>query len=329
MRHPSTHRLLGAAALATAAVLALAGCTADKPSSSNSADSMSSSAAASGTFAKNSSTLLVAATPDQAGSDQNIKPLEDYLAKELGLKVEYFPTSDYTALVAAMVAGKADITTSGGLQLVLATNKGASYEPVAAIITSSSRGTAGYYSEAIANPNSGITDVAGFKGKKVCFVDAKSTSGFLFGLYQLKKAGLNVEPSGTDASGAPTFADFEAVYAGAHDKSAQAVAAGQCDAGFAEDAIAEPAAQEKKVTVVGKELVPGGPITISSKLPADVKEKLTKAIQGASLDAIKGSGVALTEGFTKGYFGVEKVDKAYYQGLFDLCKEITAAKCAS
>ncbi|MDQ4214112.1 phosphate/phosphite/phosphonate ABC transporter substrate-binding protein [Microbacterium sp. ASV81] len=323
MRILNTRRLLGVAALVAAASIALSAC------SSADGSTPTASASAAGTFAKSADTLVFAATPDQAGSDQNYKPIEDYIAKQTGLKVEYFPTSDYTALIAAMVAGKADITTSGGLQYVMATNKGADYSPVAAQLNSPNVTKAGYYSEAMANPKSGVTSVAGFKGKKVCFVDPNSTSGFLFGLYQLQKAGLDVKSTGTDANGNPQFKDFTAVFAGAHDKSEQAVAAGQCDAGFAEDTIAEAGSQKGEVKVVGKELVVGGPFTVSNKLPSDVKDKLTKALQDASLATVKGSGVTLSDGFAKNYFGVEKIDKAYYQPLFDLCKNIAAAKCAA
>jgi phosphonate transport system substrate-binding protein len=318
-RSPRT-RLGALAASALIAALALSGCS--------SAASGSDAAASDGTWAKSEGTLVFGATPDQAGSDSNNKPLEDYIAKETGLKVEYYPTADYTALIAAAVAGKIDLMSSGALQYVMASNKGADIEPVAAMLTSAKVTDPGYYSEAIVPKGSSITDLAGAKGKTVCFVDPNSTSGFLFGLYQLQKAGLDVDSSGTDANGNPTFADFTPYFAGAHDKSAQAVASGQCDVGFAEDSVTEPAAAAGQLTVIGKEYVPGGPLSISSTLPADVKAKLTTALQGATPDAIQAAGITLTDGFTKGYFGAKPEDASYYSGIADLCDSITAAKCA-
>ncbi|KZC96276.1 MULTISPECIES: phosphate/phosphite/phosphonate ABC transporter substrate-binding protein [Clavibacter] len=309
------------AASALVAALALTGCSAGGSDSSGSADS-------SGTWAKAEGTLVFGATPDQAGSDSNNKPLEDYIAKETGLKVEYYPTADYTALIAAAVAGKIDMMSSGALQYVMASNKGAEIEPVAAMLTSKSVTDPGYYSEAIVPKGSSITDLSGAKGKTVCFVDPNSTSGFLFGLKQLQKAGLDVTSTGADANGNPQFADFTPYFAGAHDKSAQAVASGQCDVGFAEDSIVEPEAAAGKLTVVGKEYVPGGPLSISSALPADVKAKLTTALQGATIDAIKASGVPMTDGFAKGYFGAQPEDVSYYSGIAELCDSIAAAKCA-
>ncbi|MCW0215946.1 MAG: phosphate/phosphite/phosphonate ABC transporter substrate-binding protein [Pseudonocardia sp.] len=314
---------LTAAALITAVALTACGAPADAQNAS-----AASSGSESGSWAKAPGTIVFGAVPDQAGSDSNNKPLEDYIAKTTGYKVEYYPTSDYTALIAAAVAGKVDLTSSGALQYVMAVNKGAKLEPVAATLTSASVKDPGYYSEAIVPAGSPITSLADAKGKKVCFVDPNSTSGFLFGLYQLNKAGLDVTSTGADASGNPTFADFTPFFAGAHDKSEQTVASKQCDVGFAEDSVAEAGAAKGEVKVIGKEYVPGGPLAISSTLPADAKAKLTGALQGASLDAIKASGVPLTDGFTKGYFGAQKEDVAYYTSITDLCGSIPAAKCA-
>jgi phosphonate transport system substrate-binding protein len=313
---------LVAAALTTVALTSCGG-------GGGSAAAPSSGGATGGGWAKSEGTIVFGAVPDQAGSDSNNKPLEDYIAKQTGYKVEYYPTADYTALIAAAVAGKVDMMSSGALQYVMAVNKGAKLQPVAATLTSPGVQDPGYYSEAIVPAGSPITTLADAKGKTVCFVDPNSTSGFLFGLFQLQKAGLNVTSSGTDASGNPQFADFKANFAGSHDKSAQAVAGKQCDAGFAEDTVADAAAKQGQVTVIGKEYVPGGPLSISTTLPADVQAKLTPVLQGATVEAIKGAGVTLTDGFTKNYFGAQKEDESYYKPIADLCSSIPAAKCAA
>lgn len=321
MMHLSHTKRAVAAATAALFALALASCS----DSSDTSDSTS----APGTWAKAEGTIVFGAVPDKAGSDSNNKPLEDYIAKETGYKVEYYPTADYTALIAAAVAGKVDVMASGALQYVMAVNKGAQLEPVAAILNSPEVTDPGYYSEGVAQKGSSITSLAGAKGATICFVDPNSTSGFLFGLYQLQQAGLDVTSSGTDANGNPTFTDFTPVFAGAHDKVIQSVATGQCDIGFAEDTEAEPAAAKGDVTVISKEYVPGGPLSISSALPADVKTRLTQVLQGATVEAITASGVSLTDGFKTTYFGAQAKDTSYYQTIVDLCTSIPAAKCAS
>ncbi|MFV3114410.1 phosphate/phosphite/phosphonate ABC transporter substrate-binding protein [Gordonia amicalis] len=315
MRAPSIKTLLSVAVAGALSAAALTGCS--------STDSASSG------WAKAPETLVFAAVPDKAGSDANWKPMQNYLAKTTGYEVEYYPTSDYTALVAALVAGKADVGVMGGLQYVMATNKGAEIEPVAAGLTSPDAEDAGYFSEAIVAADSPIASLADAKGKSVCFVDPNSTSGFLFGLNALSKAGLDVTSTGQDANGRPTFDDFTPFFAGSHDKSAQAVASKQCDLGFAEDTVAAEGVKKGQVKVINREYVPGGPFTVSSALPADAKTKVTDALRGATVEAIAASGVPMTDGFTSNYFGVLPVDKQYFTPISDLCTNIAAAKCAS
>jgi phosphonate transport system substrate-binding protein len=312
----------GAAAVALIAVAGLTGC-----SSSDDAASGSSSGG-SGKWASTSGTLVFATVPDKAGSDSNWKPLEDYIAKQTGYKVQFYPTSDYTALIAAAVAGKVDVASFSGLTYVQAENKGAKLTVASAVIASKGLTDPGYYSEAIVPAGSPITSVADFKGKHLCFVDPSSTSGFLFPLLALSKAGISVTSSGADASGAPSFADFKATFAGSHDKSVQAVAAKQCEAGFAEDAEAEVAAGKGQVKVLGKQYVPGGPLVYSSTLPQDVQTKLKAALSSITLDQISGAGITVTDGFTSGFQGAKTEDDSYYQSIRDICKQVTAAKCA-
>lgn len=321
----SRQKRFGAVTVAAlVATLTLAGCSAGSSSTGSSSDDASSS----GTWAKAKGTIVFAASPDQAGSDSNNKPLEDYIAKKTGYKVEYYPTADYTALTAAAVAGKVDMMTSGPLGYVMAVNKGAKLKPVVAIVGTPGLKDPGYYSEAIVPKGSAIKKVADAKGKTVCFVDPNSTSGFLYGLDQLKKAGLDVKSTSTDANGNPVFSDFTAYFAGSHDKSVEAVASKQCDMGFAEDSVATPAAAKGDITVIGKAYVPGGPVDISTTLPASVQAKLTKVLKEATLENIKKSGVTLTDGFTSSYFGVNAEPLSYYESVYDVCNSIPAAQCS-
>ncbi|ADP81831.1 phosphate/phosphite/phosphonate ABC transporter substrate-binding protein [Pseudofrankia inefficax] len=315
--------IAGVAALSLAAVAA---CGSSDGGSTTAASS--SSPAETGTFADSPGTIVFATVPDQAGSDSNWKPLEEYIAKQTGYKVKFFPTSDYTALIAAAVAGKVDVAAFSGLTYVNATNKGAKQQVVSAVIASAGLTDPGYYSEAIVPKGSDITSVAGFKGKTVCFVSKSSTSGFLFPMLALNKAGINIEASGADASGNPTFADFKASFAGAHDKSVQAVASKQCDAGFAEDSEAEAAAKDGSVTVLDKQYVPGGPITISTALPKSVQAKLTSALSSVTLDQISAAGITVTDGFKSSFQAAKPETDAYYDTIRSICTKVTAAKCA-
>ena len=308
------------AAAAALLIAALAGCSSKSDAASGSGGS--------GKWASSAGTLVFGTVPDKAGSDSNWKPLEDYIAKQTGYKVQFYPTSDYTALIAAAVAGKVDVAAFSGLTYVQAVNKGAKLTVTSAVIASKGLTDPGYYSEAIVPTGSPITSVAGFKGKSLCFVDPNSTSGFLFPLLALNKAGINVTSSGADASGAPQFSDFKATFAGSHDKSVQAVAAKQCDAGFAEDSESEAAAAKGTVKVLDKQYVPGGPMVFSNNLPQDVQAKLKTTLSSITLDQITAAGIATPDAFTSGFQAAKPETDDYYKSIRDICTQITAAKCA-
>jgi phosphonate transport system substrate-binding protein len=319
------NRIKAVAGLAVATLLgitALTGCS----SKSDASDSVG---GGSGKWASSSGTLVFGTVPDKAGSDSNWKPLEDYIAKQTGYKVQFYPTSDYTALIAAAVAGKVDVAAFSGLTYVQAVNKGAKLTVTSAVIASKGLTDPGYYSEAIVPAGSDITSVAGFKGKSLCFVDPNSTSGFLFPLLALNKAGISVDSSGSDASGAPQFSDFKATFAGSHDKSVQAVAAKQCEAGFAEDSEAEAAAAKGQVKVLDKQYVPGGPLVFSSTLPQDAQAKLKTTLSSITLDQMTSAGIATPDAFTSGFQAAKTEDDSYYKTIRDICQQVKAAKCAA
>ncbi len=324
----SRTQAMGLAAAGVALVAMLAGCS----TTATPGDTSSSAAPEeTGTFAQDSSTLVFATVPDQAGTDASWKPLEDYIGKETGLKVVFKPTTDYSALIAAAVSGQVDVASFSGLTYVQAVNKGAKLDVVSSVIASAGLTDPGYYSEALTGPNAtDVTTVAGFKGKTVCFVDPNSTSGYLFPLLALQKAGLNITPSGKDASGNPTFSDFTAYFAGAHDKSVSAIASGQCDVGFAEDSEAEDASINLgKTKTIDKQIVPGGPLVYSDALPQSVKDKLKTVLGSVTLDKITADGITVTDSFKKAFYGVVPETDAYYQGIHDICSGIPAANCAS
>lgn len=297
-------------------------------SGTGSADSSASATADpnAGTFASgDSKTLIFATVPDKAGTDASWKPLEDYIAKKTGLTVQFKPTTDYAALIAAGIAGQVDVGAFSGATYTLAQKKGAKFDLVSAVGVEAGATTPGYYSEAIVPANSNITKVADFKGKTVCFVSPQSTSGFFFPLHTLRGAGISVDSTGNDANGNPQFKDFTAFFAGAHDKSVAAVESGQCQVGFAEDTEADAA---KDLKVIDKELVPGGPLVISSALPKATKDKLVAALSNVTLDDITASGVTVTDSFKSGFKFAKKVDSKFYDQIADICATIPAAGCA-
>jgi phosphonate transport system substrate-binding protein len=312
----SRSKRIGAVVATLAAAAALAACS-SQPASTGAADK--------GTFAQDSKTIVVGNLPDETNGEASYQPVADYLAKETGLTVKFFPTTSYDTLIAAAVAGKVDVFTAGALEYEQVKNKGGQFKPVS-LQKAPGATDPGYYSEAWVPKNSSITDVSQFKGKKVCFVSPSSTSGFLFGLNMLSEAGLDVKQTGTDASGNPQFKDFTAVFAGSHPKSVQSIAAGQCDVGFADDV--DTSDFVGKLKSIKKEFVPGVPWEVSTTLPKAVQDKVTKALQTANPDTMKNAGITLTDVYTKNNGGVVPFQQKYYDTIDKLCTNIAVANCS-
>lgn len=307
----SPHRALNVAALTTVAALALTAC--------GSAGASAPSAEA-GTFAKDSSTLVIGMVPDESSATSTWQPIADYVGKVTGKKVEVKQSSNYAALIEASIAGQVDVVSFSAFTYLQAKAKGANFTPVGASVDASTH-EPGYYSDAIVPASSTVKDVAGFRDKKVCFVNENSTSGYLFPQYMLKNAGVNK-------------GDYTPVMAGKHDVSAQKVSQGtECEVGFAQDITVTttgPAAglfKASDLKVLRREFVPGPPFAVADGLPADVKKVLTEKMSTVKTADIKAAGITTTDAFDK-FFGEgnKPVDDKYYDNIRDLCKKLPDVK---
>ncbi|MRG58892.1 phosphate/phosphite/phosphonate ABC transporter substrate-binding protein [Agromyces sp. CFH 90414] len=295
--------LLGAGALA----LALSACSAPAG-----ADDASSDAAAG--FAVDQDTLVFGVVPDSVDTETNYQGLTDYLAEVTGKTVEYHESTDYAALIEAAVAGKVDVASFAGFSYIVATNNGAKITPISSIIEKEGQ-EPGYYSQAIVPKGSDITTLEDFEGKKVCFVDPSSTSGYLFPSYNLLEAGIDAET------------DVTPVFAGKHDISVTKVGEGiECEAGFAEDSEVEKSDQ---VEVIAETMVPGAPIVMSDTLPEELKQTLVDALAEVTIDEIIEAGVesADSEGFRSVFYATSPVDDEYYDLIRDICAKTNAPQC--
>ncbi len=306
-RRPVSAVLLGMALLTGS----LAGC-------STSADSagadLNAAGASDGKFAVDSNTLVFGVVPDSVDTETNYTPLMDYIGQKTGKKVEYHESTDYAALIEAANAGKIDVASFSGFTYVTATNQGAKLTPISSIVTKEGA-EPGYYSQAIVPKGSSVKSYADMKGKKICFVDPSSTSGYLFPSYNLIKAGID-----------PTK-DVEAVFAGKHDVSVTKTGEGkECEAGFAEDS---EVVKSDKVDVIGETKVPGAPMVMSSVLPKDVQNTLAETLKEVTINDIIAAGIknADSDAFRAVFFQTKPVDDAYYNTIRDICKTTNATQC--
>ncbi|MGN7862585.1 phosphate/phosphite/phosphonate ABC transporter substrate-binding protein [Microbacterium sp. 22303] len=303
-------RALTVAAGAAVLALGLAACS----GTAGAATGTDAPAAANGGYAVDANTLVFGVVPDSVDTQTNYQPLMDYIAKETGKKVEYHESTDYAALIEAAVAGKVDVASFSGFTYITATNAGAKLTPISSIVTKQGQ-EPGYYSEAIVPKGSSITSIKDFKGKKVCFVDPSSTSGYLFPSYNLLKDGIDPKTG------------VSPVFAGKHDVSVQKVGEGtECEAGFAEDS---EVAKSDKVTVVDKTMVPGAPLVYNSALPKETADKVVTALKEITIDDIVKAGIkgADSNAFKATFYATKPVDDKYYDIIRDICEKTKADQC--
>ncbi len=303
-------RALTVAAGAAVLALGLAACS----GAAGAATGTDAPAAANGGYAVDANTLVFGVVPDSVDTQTNYQPLMDYLAKETGKKVEYHESTDYAALIEAAVAGKVDVASFSGFTYITATNAGAKLTPISSIVTKQGQ-EPGYYSEAIVPKGSSITSIKDFKGKKVCFVDPSSTSGYLFPSYNLLKDDIDPKTG------------VSPVFAGKHDVSVQKVGEGkECEAGFAEDS---EVAKSDKVTVVDKTMVPGAPLVYNTALPKETADKVVTALKEITIDDIVKAGVKNADGdaFKATFYATKPVDDKYYDIIRDICDKTKADQC--
>jgi phosphonate transport system substrate-binding protein len=315
----TTRRALSVFAVAAVSALALAAC-------GQSAAPNSGSSSAGG---RDPDTLTFAAVPSENATtlQQESQPVIDMLEKVTGKKITFTNATNYAAVIEGQRAGKIDIAVYGPFSYVLARNNGVKATAIAAQ-TKIKGAQPAYQSYGIVKTGSPIHDLAGFRGKKVCFVDPNSTSGYLYPHAGLIQAGVNPDT------------DITSVMAGGHDASALAVASGQCDAGFAYDTMVDKQLIDKgqlkpgELTTVWKsDEIPGSPVAVSDDLATSLKDKIATAFQTmANVDYLKANGFCTGTTCTAddaGDWGYAKVDDSFYDGVRKVCDVTKDKQCTA
>ena len=176
----------------------------------------------------------VTTIPEEAATEQMRKftPLASYLEKQLGVKVEFTPVSDYPAAVEALVNKKVDLAWLGGFTYVQANIRaGGKIVPLAQREEDTK-----FQSVFISKTDSGIKSLADMKGKQISFGSQSSTSGHLMPRSFLLAANINPEK------------DFARIaYSGAHDATIASVVSGKVDAAALDITVWKKFVNENKV----------------------------------------------------------------------------------
>lgn len=273
--------------------------------------------------------LVFGAVPSEESSSlvESYEKIIEVLEQELELEVEFVQATDYAGIIEGQVSGRVDIAQYGPFSYVLAGIRGAELE-VAGVMTDGPDIEPGYQSYGIAlATNDAINSIEDFAGKTVCFVDPASTSGFLYPSEGLLSAGIDPE------------ADVTPIFAGGHDSSVLAVKNGDCEAGFAFDAMVDKnliesgdIAEGEIKTVWKSEVIAGSPLAIQAGLPESLKTEIKRIItELANVDALTELGICdsvencgITDEKVWGY--VER-DDSFFDGVRKVCEVTGSSKC--
>ncbi len=223
------------------------------------------------TQAQAQTTLRVTTIPEEAATEQVRKftPLATYLEKQLDMKVQFTPVTDYPAAVEALVNKKVDLVWFGGFTFVQASiRSGGKIVPLA-----QREEDTNFKSVFIARTNSGIKILADMKGKQVSFGSQSSTSGHLMPRSFLLQA--NIEPE----------KDFKRVaYSGAHDATIASVVSGKVDAAALDITVWQKFVTENKVNTQDVNVFFTTPSyynynwSVHADMPAQQREKIKAAL---------------------------------------------------
>lgn len=217
-------------------------------------------------------TLKVALLPDENASTviKNNRPLQAYLEKELGKKIELIVTTDYSSMIEAMRHGRLDLAYFGPLSYVLAKQK----SEIEAFAALKQKGSTTYQSVLVINTAAGINSIADIANKDVAYGDKASTSSHLIPKSMLAEKGLMAGDQ------------YREHFVGAHDAVAIAVQNGHAQAGGLSKPIFESLLQRglidgNKVKVLAESKpFPQYPWTMRSNLKPELKEKIRNVFLG-------------------------------------------------
>ncbi|NJN16964.1 MAG: phosphate/phosphite/phosphonate ABC transporter substrate-binding protein [Oscillochloris sp.] len=155
------------------------------------------------------------------------EPLRTYLEAQLGVPVEIFTGTSYTAVIEAMRADRVDAMQVGPFSYILAVQEAQAEAIVVGISTSAEPAVYDpnlqpyYYSAIFTRKGSGVETIEDLRGQDFSFVDPASTSGHLIPKTYLVGKGINPDE------------EMNTIFAGSHPTSVEAVANGKVAAGAA------------------------------------------------------------------------------------------------
>ncbi len=240
----------------------------------------------------------------------NVRPAMNFLEKEMGRKVRYFITLNYSAAVEAMISKKADVSFMSPLPYVLA-NK---YSGVEAVLGEIYDGKPYYYARIFVRKDSGIKRLSDLKGKTIAYVDPISSSGFMYPHDIFIHAGL-----ANGGVGKPEGGFFRRVYfAGGDQQAINSMVGGfVAAAGVSQYALnlLRPEQRDQVVAIAQSARIPSHNVVVRKGLEPEIRRKFIAAMMKMNRPEYRSLMRALYG--TNGYV---RVDHSRYQPVADMAR---------
>ncbi len=240
-----------------------------------------------------------------------VKPVMAFLEKQMGRKIRYFITLNYSAAVEAMNAGKVDISFMSPLPYVLA-NKQAGAQVILGEIYN---GKPYYFAKIFVRKDSGIKTLADLKGKTIAYVDPISSSGFMYPHDIFIRAGLV-----KGGMGNPEGNFFRRVYfAGGDEQAIRSVHGGFVDAaGVSQYSINLLRVEERDdlVEIAQSLRIPSHTVVARKDLDPKVGDQFIRAM--LKLNEPRNRHLAQRLYGTEGYV---RADQKVYQPVADMARK--------
>ncbi|QFG68394.1 phosphate/phosphite/phosphonate ABC transporter substrate-binding protein [Ornithinimicrobium pratense] len=296
------------------------------------ADGESDDTAAAATDGTGGGTITITGVPAEEASAlvSKFELLMHVIEEETGHEVEFSHSTDYAAVIEALVAGQADMSIGSPFSYVRAGDQGAEVEALGGRIETEGD-EPGYVSYALVPADSDIEGLADVAGRTVCYVDEGSTSGYLY-----PSAGMldhDLDPQ----------EDVNAIFTGSHDSAVLAMLDGQCDLAFAYDSMVEvlmpergELSEDQYKVVWESPLIPASPIYMNTgtldQETQDVLRRIFHEERLINVDNMVAAGYCEDVEscvLPEDSYEYAPVEDSTYDGIREVCEITQASACTS
>ena len=248
--------------------------------------------------------LAVTSTVAPARLAAQYTPVRRYLEQAIGVPIELVVVHGHADISGRVVRGEVDIAWLPALEYVRATGLDPGLHSLAVPVE---RGRDLHYRGVIlAMKGMGLEELGDLVGRKFCYIDPSSASGYLYPRELMHRAGLD-----------PDTAFREAEFLGEHSKVLGALVSGRCDAAATYEGILKNGGEhgfrpDRFAVLATTGPIPFGPFVATARMPQGEVDRIRRAL----LALEPGSEASQVVFGGQGEFaGFEPADERIYQAL--------------